>query len=455
MFFMLKKIASTLWGDFESRAEVQKFGILASIFGLIIGVYWGMRPMKDSIFNAIVGMDYQPRAKWLSILVIFPLVLIYNKLVSKYARHHVFYFLMTIYAIAAFGFYVAFSHPTLGLENTVKDASRVLGWLWYVYVESFGSLIVALFWAFTTDTTKPDSARRGFPFIALFGQIGNIFGPWVLSAKFLGMKNSAPVVGICAALMLVTGLLFWLFMHVTPEDQLKGYEEKSSQDHQEETGFFEGLKLLFSKAYLLGMFAIIMIYEIIITIIDFHFKQSIANTFVAEVDVASYLQSYGIWVGIISTLCVFLGINKIQEWFGMRSSLLLLPFLVISAVLYLKFNSQSILIAFWIMVFSKAVNYALNQPTLKQLYIPTTKDTKYKAQSWMEVFGSRGAKAMGSYVNDYLPGFKVQYGIVEGVNYFLTFSSIISLGLVGVWLVAAVYVARVYTKAVKNNDIVC
>jgi AAA family ATP:ADP antiporter len=161
------------------------------------------------------------------------------------------------------------------------------------------------------------------------------------------------------------------------------------------------------------------------------------------------------WVGIISSLCVFLGINNIQRWFGMRVSLLFLPILVIGTVIFLKFNAQSLLIAFWIMVFSKAVNYALNQPSLKQLYIPTTKDTKYKAQSWMEVFGSRTAKAGGSYINDYLGIFKTKYGLIEGVNYFLTFSTIISLGLVGVWFVAALYVAQVYTRAIKNKELVC
>src|ERR1700731_1675913 len=96
---MLKKVASALWGDFESGAEVQKFGFLSLIFGLIIATYWAMRPIKDSIFNAIVGMDYQPYAKWVSLLVVFPLVLAYNKLVSMYPRHRVFYILMTIYAL--------------------------------------------------------------------------------------------------------------------------------------------------------------------------------------------------------------------------------------------------------------------------------------------------------------------------------------------------------------------
>ena len=47
------------------------------------------------------------------------------------------------------------------------------------------------------------------------------------------------------------------------------------------------------------------------------------------------------------------------------------------------------------MVFSKGLNYALNQPSKEQLYIPTTPETKYKVKAFMEMFGSRGSKAVG------------------------------------------------------------
>src|SRR5690242_824328 len=93
---MLRRIAAALWGKFESREELQKFGILASLFFLIIGTYWTLRPMKDSIFNALVGIDYQPMAKWLSLALIVPLIIIYSKLIDTFPRHKVFYGLVSI-----------------------------------------------------------------------------------------------------------------------------------------------------------------------------------------------------------------------------------------------------------------------------------------------------------------------------------------------------------------------
>ena len=455
---MFRRIATALWGHFENAEELKKFGFLASIFGLIIGTYWTLRPLKDGLFNALIGTkDYQPTAKILSLFIVFPLVIIYSKLIDTFPRHKVFYVLIGIYAALALVFTYFFFHPTIGLANTVKSPDRLLGWCWYFYVESFGSLIVALFWAFTTDTTMPDSAKRGFPIIALFGQMGNLLGPLLLNANRLGFATSAPIVGISAGLMVLTGGVFWVMMRTISTKEFVSYEGKNEEkkEGKEEPGFFEGLKLLLTERYLLGLFLIITIYEIIITILDYHFKATAAGAFLLETDYSSYLATYGWMTGLVSMLCVLFGINNIQRKLGMKASLMLLPALIAVAVLMVKMNPTWLAAAFWIMVFSKAINYALNQPTLKQLYIPTTKETRYKAQAWIEMFGSRGSKAGGSFINNMRKTFEAKYGAIAGISTFLTVSTLISGSLIVVWIFAALFVSKTFNKAIKENKVVC
>lgn len=454
---MFKRIAETLLGKFESKEEVKKFVILGLLFGLIIGAYWALRPIKDSIFGAVVGINYQPAAKLLSVFIIFPLVIAYGKLIDRYPRQKVFYILTAIYSIAALIFAYFFSHPVHGIVAGVEDPRRIIGWLWYVYVESFGSLLVALFWAFTTDITSENSAKRGFPLISLFGQSGNIVGPLFLNAKRWGFAHSGPIVAVVGGLTFCMALVMWIFMKVVPKDQLEGYtatDETKQEEKAEEPGFLEGLKLLLTQPYLLGIFLIITIYEIIVTVFDFHFKAMTKAAFPLEVDNAAYLTDYAVTTGIVATLCVLFGINNIQRRLGMTASLVLLPLLVAVGVLGLKFN-PTLGVAFWIMVIAKAVNYALNQPTMKQLYIPTTKDTKYKSQAWIEMFGSRGSKAMGSGINGFRSVFQSKYGAAAGISMFLTMSSAISLSLIVAWLFVVVFVSKTYNKAVKEKRVVC
>lgn len=453
----LKRFAQSLWGKFESREELFRFLQMAVIFGLIIGVYWAMRPMKDSIFDAIIGgKDWLWSAKIVSLLVNVPLVIIYSKLTDVFPRHKFFCFLTAFYGVCTLGFAWAFAHEHIGLANLQQDPYRMIGWAWYVFVESFGSLVVALFWAIATDITKPDAAKRGFPLIGLFAQLANIAFPWTLNTtkmnEFfnLGWTSSAPVVAICGILMFGMALLMLNFIRTTPAKDLEGYAGSEHTEEAGEPGFFEGLKLLVTKGYLLGIFFIVSVYEIIITVVDNHFKVTVFTTplLTSEIQRSAFLSNYATWVGIIGSLCVIFGINSIQRKLGMAASLLLLPVLVAIAVLAVKFYPSSLDVVFWIMVMSKAVNYALNQPTMKQLYIPTTKDTKYKATAWIETFGSRLSKAGGS-------GFAGLRGRLLDLTMFMSVAALCSLSLIVVWVLVAMYVSRRYNTAIKENTVVC
>lgn len=444
---MLKRIAHALWGKFESKAELIKFVLLALTFGLIIGTYWTLRPIKDSIFMSIVGKEFLYWAKVVSLAVTVPLVIIYSKLIETFKRHKVFYGLLTIYALLALGFAWAFTSPTLGLANAVTSPDRYIGWAWYVFVESFGSLIVALFWIIATDVTLPESAKRGFPMVALFGQLGNIFGPLFFNAQFLGFSNSAPIVAICGGLMVVTMIIMHIFRATTPKKLMVSFKGAEKED-KEEPGFFEGLKIIFTKKYMAAIFVIVAAYEFIVTILDYHFKQLVGSHAATELGRAALLKNYAVYTGILATVCVLLGINNITRRLGMKASLILTPILVAIALVLVKLNPTGLYIAMFIMVFSKAVNYALNQPTLKQLYIPTKQDTKYKAQGWIDMFGSRGFKGAASL------GMNRLYSVL-GINPFLTLTVVISSGIIGIWFLFILYAAKTYNKAVEQDKVVC
>jgi AAA family ATP:ADP antiporter len=82
------------------------------------------------------------------------------------------------------------------------------------------------------------------------------------------------------------------------------------------------------------------------------------------------------------------------------------------------------------------------------LYIPTSKDAKYKSQAWIETFGSRFAKAGGSLLTI------AQNFIATG--WILPTFLLMSVGVVGLlWLPAIFYASGKYDNAIKNNEIVC
>jgi AAA family ATP:ADP antiporter len=205
---------------------------------------------------------------------------------------------------------------------------------------------------------------------------------------------------------------------------------------------------------LMGIFAVISIYEIIVTIIDFHFKSMVYAAGANEADRALYLFDYAIWVNVVSFLCLLFGVSNIQRRLGIKTSLVMMPFIVL--VMVVSFWYYPVVgTLFYIMVAAKALNYALNGPALKQLYVPTTKDVKYKATAWIETFGSRTSKGTGSGVNLLKGPFQEKFGVEAGLTYLFAFSTYLSFGLLAAWLFVAMYLGKTYEKAAKNKTVVC
>jgi len=439
------------WFGPFTKEEFKKYLLLGIIFAFIIGVYWTLRPLKDAIFGSVVGKgSLLAIAKIVSMVLLLPVVAVYGKMVDRFPRNHMFYFLGTMYAILMIFWGILFALPGVGLANAVTSPWRISGWLWYVFVESFGSLMVALFWAFITDISDPKSAKYGFPFVVLVGQLGGILGPRFLSKipQLIGAKTNAPLVALLSVFVLVIIGLVAYFMKVTPKDQLQGFKSSKSniEEKKEEPGFLDGLRLLITHKYLLGIFAVLSIFEIIATFIDFNFKTMVIETFTSDVARNVYLSNWGSWVNLVAFICLLFGVNNIQRWMGVRFTLALIPFIISLAVVIFRFYHH-VDVLFWLMVGSKAINYALNSPTLKQLYVPTEEETKYKAQAWIETFGSRSAKASSSGIN--------ALNNVLGGQIYLALIFYLSLGLLGAWIFIALFLGKEYNQAVKENRAVC
>ncbi|NGX63416.1 MAG: ADP,ATP carrier protein 1 [Candidatus Anoxychlamydiales bacterium] len=450
------------FGIFE-KEEFKKFIRLGLIFVLIIGIYWTLRPLKDSIFILLVGKYQLPFAKTISVLSLLPLVMLYTKLLEKTSREKMLHILPLFYGLSI----LAFSVLMLFIQPTVKDLAlksslygifiKCLGYLWYLFVESFGSLIVALFWAYTADTTDPTTAKRGFPLIYAFGQLGGIIFPFGIGGLpyRLGHSTDFFYMMILGILTLLIIPLFRYFLKTTPKKLLKSFHGKNvaAETQKQKMGFLEGLKLVLKHRYLIGIFAVNFIYEIIVTIFDFNFKLAAGASY-SGVALSNYLSIYGSSVNIVSLSCLLLGISNITRFLGIGAALALMP-LIVGAALFGFLTIDTLMFLFALMVGSKAINYALNGPALKQLYVPTTPDVKFKAQAWIETFGSRSSKQGGSAFNMLLSPLQSAFGKVVGKSYYLYISGILCFPLLGLWLILAIFLGRTFRKAIKENKVVC
>ena len=188
-------------------------------------------------------------------------------------------------------------------------------------------------------------------------------------------------------------------------------------------------------------------------VFDFNFKLAASSAY-SGVMLTNYLSIYASSVNIVSLCCLLLGISNITRYLGVGVALAAMPIIVgVALFWFLSLNSLSFLFA--LMVGAKAINYALNGPALKQLYIPTTKDVKFKAQAWVETFGSRTSKQAGSVFNMSLSPLQTAFGTLAGKSHYLALSGAICFPLLGVWLLIALFLGKSFRKAINTNTVIC
>ncbi len=463
---MITGIINYFYPDIKNE-EIKKFSLLSAAFALIIGAYWIIRLVKNTIFYKMAfpeelgwtvnqGALFQPIAKIASVVIVFVAVLIYSKLVDKFKKEQLFYILGTFYALIFLAITgVLLGYEVYGPQALGKIPLATFGWVSYFAIESFGSIVVALFWSYTASVCTTDSAKVGYPFIvacaqltAIGGSVLNIFTPQIGSIWPLFL-----VATIFVALISPT---INKLVRTVPADQMVSNPDKAKVAPKKKQGFFrgmvEGLVLIFTKPYIFGILIISTFYEVVITIIDYQLNSQ-ASRIYDTIQYARFTGLFGTAVNTLSFLVALLGFRFVLKKYGLRFCLLLFPTLLAGFLFglyaYFQYGSPSTMQLLWatfaVVVVAKGLSYAINNPTKEMMYIPTSKDAKFKAKGFIDPFGGRIAKMSGASVTN---TFKHNLPIL------MTYGTLISFGLIGVWIAVAIYVGLKNASLVKNNEIV-
>lgn len=280
----LNSIVTMLYGEL-SPTELLQASFFSLLLCFIVGIYWMMRSLKDSIFATIVGLEYQPMAKMLSLVVVTLLLFCYNKIVDCVPRHHLFAVICGSYSAVFVLTAVLLMSTTFGLNGPdgqplPASPDRLLGWVHYFAIESYGSLVVSLFWQYLNSQVNLKAAKAQYGLITAGGQVGAITGcTLVVGSKRFGVPQLYAFGGV---LTLVSPLIVAVYLRYFPPveqvaDTEAGRSGGDSAAKRVQPGLFEGLRLLIRHPYVLGIFGVSALFEIIATILDYQMKVGVGT----------------------------------------------------------------------------------------------------------------------------------------------------------------------------------
>lgn len=160
-------------------------------------------------------------------------------------------------------------HPTIGLANTKSDPYRLLGWISYITIESFGSMVVQSYWALVNASVDVNFAKKNFGLVVAGAQIGSILGP--------SLATQADTIGIPLLYLTGAGIMFLMVAAMKAYiDRFGAPEEKKvAKDPKKagkEEGIMEGFYLFWEHDYVKGIFVVSSIYMVQVTIVDYMMK---------------------------------------------------------------------------------------------------------------------------------------------------------------------------------------
>jgi AAA family ATP:ADP antiporter len=450
------------------RSEAPLVVLMFLYFFLVISVFWILKPLKKALFvgyynahniGSLDGPEVEQLAKVGNMVVAFVAVVAFTILARKYHRHQLtlIFSIFSVVALLVFAFLIGSPEIILlpAKQGTlepfaIESSGDAIAWSFYLFGDLFNTLMVATFFAFLNDSVKPDDAKRLYGPIVLGGVAGGAIGSSFLRVLIDDLSTSQWMLA-CTGMTVLIALIGLAAGKIVDRQQPGTHELPKAEVVKPEHGSpaVEGAKLVLKSRYLISIVVIVGLYEIISTILDFQFTATVFGLLQGDEAKEQISTVYAItnWVGL--AIQVF-ATTLVMERFGVKIALMVMPIAILA-------NSAAFLILplLWVGSFlnttDNGLNYSLNQSSREALWTPTSRDEKYKAKAFIDMFVQRFAKAIAVGINLVMSAlFAAKKGEV-GIGAGIRFLSLFAIGLTLIWLFAARYAGKQFEEMTKDK----
>ncbi len=451
---------------FDVRPNERRIAaLMCGYFFLVITSFWILKPIKKTLFIqhyaetdfVFLGTQYPASeaelfAKVLNMLVAAAAAAIFGILSSRMRREQL------TYAFSAF--FVALYGVFALLLATPASASV---WSFYLFGDLFSTIMVATFFSFMSDSVNSDAAKRLYGLVGFGGVAGGAFGSTVV-ALWIDRYDTSTWLLFTAVIAAVIVLLARAASQSLPDYGVEGAKPANTTestgstqgaaagptealpaaaaktfaqpDEGEQGGSaaLRGARLVCRSSYLLSIVAIVGVYELVSTLVDFQFTSTIVAL---SEGAAQTSQNFATVYAASNWLAMFVQLfltSFIMRRFGMTTALLVLPCSIAMASAGFLI-APTLILGGLLSVSDNGFSYSLNQSAKEALYVPTTVQEKYQAKAFIDMFVQRFAKALGVGLSLIVTSY---FSDSEGIRR-LTF---FVLPLLGVWIFAALAAGR-------------
>lgn len=256
-----------------------------------------------------------------------------------------------------------------------------LGLAFYIWVGIFSLTVIAQFWSFANDIYSKTEGDRLFPVIAIGATAGAPLGAFMAGHLFKAGVSVFTMMQIAAVLL---GLHLLLYSTVGGHGA-----KKESQAKQKPGG---GFTLVMQSKYLRLIALLLVLLNIVNTTGEYILGSLVTQDAVAHVAeaqrdayVGGFYGDYFFYVNILSIVLQSLIVSRIVKVAGMAGILLALPVAALGAY-GLVATAAGLSLVRWVKTAENAADYSFMNTAKQMLWLPTTREQKFKGKQAIDTF---------------------------------------------------------------------
>ncbi|HRW58179.1 MAG TPA: Npt1/Npt2 family nucleotide transporter [Chlamydiales bacterium] len=354
---------------------------LCFAMAFIISFEYGItRPASASIFLTFFSAKSLPLA-WIATVPLNLFVIhCYNKYLPKWGSLKVL-----------FAFVMMISLINFVVSSKVYDYP-VLSFLHFIWKDIYILLMFKQFWSMVHMIMPIQSAKYSYGIISGFGGLGSMFGG-IIPGFFASPIGSNNLFLFTAPLYFSFFILYFLMIRISKnsDTELLYAKKETKQGYS----LKEGFRTVFSSSVLLFIFLTVVFMQFLVGLMDYQINHYLQSSFTSTDFRTEYLGRLVSIIHVFTTLMQFFLGSLLIHFLGEKKAHFFIPTVLIinGAIMLFHPTLKAVSYAF---VAMKSMDFSLLNILKEMLYIPLTKEEKFRSKAVIDVFAHRTAKSLAA-----------------------------------------------------------
>jgi AAA family ATP:ADP antiporter len=395
-----------LFADVRAGEGVSATLLMLNIF-FILASYYLLKTIREPLILTVPGgaeVKSYSSAAIAAILII--LVPVYSALASRVSRVRLINGVTLFFILCLVAFFL------------LNRSGVPIGVAFFIWVGIFNLMVIAQLWAFANDVYTVEQGKRLFAIVGVGASLGAIAGSF-FTGQLVDQLGPYPFMLAAAGLLGLTMILTNVINlrekrsaegGLTPGDRAEregapaAAEAPSNDRPQGERAAADdgrvrgrsGFALVLTNRYLLLIAALMLLVNVVNTTGEYILSKTVVDVYAAgqgagagELDekkvIGEFYGNYFTIVNILAALIQAFVVSRAIRFLGIRGALLVLP--VVSLLGYLSMAFIPVLgLIRGAKIAENSLDYSLQNTTRNALYLPTSREAKYKAKQANDTF---------------------------------------------------------------------